>query len=605
MKLSLMTFSMLLDGLKKIQDADLLCRITKESGLDEMDVMQMEFRIYGQEALLTAMKKYEVRCGCLIAAAPFFAAPDNVEAVVRDAMALTVEAGASCLMIIPGDRGPEDKAACESLGRLGTLDLTVTHFARAVEIAEEYGIQVAFENTPQDYKPLSSAEDCRYVLDRVPGLGMVFDTANFRVADKECDEFAAYEILKDRIVRFHLKDARIGDFADGEPCVGGGAIKAVLTGSGVIPVEGLLHQSIQDGFQGTYAVEYTAVSDTHGIGHRDVISAYVEVIKRMAAGKHICCPQKPFPAIEKQVSEIIFGTATMPMMLDANARYLLDLAIALGINAFDCARGYGNAEVVLGKWMQERGNRTEVVILTKCGNVGADGRVCVNGSVIRRELDESLERLQTDYIDIYLLHRDDHDTPIGEIMEALNEAKKDGKIRAIGVSNWTHERIQEANSYAEQHGLEGFCVSSPNYGLARQVADPWGGSCVTISGPENEEARRWYAQTQMPVLAYSSLGRGFFSGKFKSHDYDGAKRVLDDVAQRGYLSEDNMNRLKRAEEAADKNGLSVAQTAMQFVLGSPMNVFAIASMTKAARIFENVQAAGIRIGQKEWEMLNQ
>lgn len=605
MKLSLMTFSMLFDGVKKIHDADLLCRIVKESGLDEVDMMQMEFRIYDREALLAAMKKYEVRCGCLIISAPFFTAPENVEAVVRDALTLALEAGASCLMIVPGDRGKEDKAACERLGRLGILDLAAKHFAMAVEIAAEYGIQIAFENTPHDYKPLSSAEDCKYLLDRVPGLGMVFDTANFRVADKESDEISAYALLKDRIVRFHLKDVRIGEFVDGEPCVGGGAIKAVLTGSGVIPVEGLLHQSMQDGFSGTYAVEYMATSDTHGIGHKEVVSTYVQVIERMAALNHIHCPQKDFYGLDKPVSEIFFGTAIMPMQLDANARYLLDLAIALGINAFDCARGYGNAETVLGKWMKERGNREEVVILTKCGNVDANGSVCVNGSVIRRELDESLERLQTGYIDIYLLHRDDPGTPIGEIMEVLNEAKQDGKIRVFGVSNWTHERIQEANDYAQKHGLDGFCVSSPNYGLARQITDPWGGGCVTISGPKNEDARGWYSQNQMPVLAYSSLGRGFFSGKFKSYDYDGAKRVLDGVAQKGYLSEDNMERLKRVEELASKNGLSVAQTAMQFVLGSPMNVFAIVSMTKAERIFDNVQAACVRIGQEEWETLNQ
>ena len=141
-------------------------------------------------------------------------------------------------------------------------------------------------------------------------------------------------------------------------------------------------------------------------------------------------PSAAFPGLTKPVSRIFFGTAIMPMILGEDVRDLLDLAYASGINAFDCARGYGDAEILLGKWMQERRNREQVVILTKCGNVGPDGTVCVNREVIERELEESLERLRTDYIDIYLLHRDDPATPVSELIETLNEAKCAGKIRA-------------------------------------------------------------------------------------------------------------------------------------------------------------------------------
>ena len=236
----------------------------------------------------------------------------------------------------------------------------------------------------------------------------------------------------------------------------------------------------------------------------------------------IRAPHTEIPGIDKPVSRIFFGTAIAPMLAGKNVNALLDAVMAHGINAFDCARGYGFAEKSLGRWVRDRNNREQVVILTKCGNVNRKGEVAVNRKVILKELAASLRALNMDYIDIYLLHRDDPKTPVSEIMETLNECKQAGKIRIFGVSNWTHEHIAEANAYAAAHGLDGFSVSSPNFGLARQVSDPWGGECVTVSGPENAAAQSWYAENRMPVLCYSSLARGFFSGKFRSFDYEGA-----------------------------------------------------------------------------------
>ena len=117
---------------------------------------------------------------------------------------------------------------------------------------------------------------------------------------------------------------------------------------------------------------------------------------------------------------------------------------------------------------------------------------------------------------------------------------KRGKIGAFGGSNWTHERISEANAYAKRHGLIPFAVSSPNFGLAEQINDPWGGACVTISGKEAKDARKWYQETQMSVVAYSSLGRGLFSGKVKEISMETFAQVLDGPAQKGYLCEENL-----------------------------------------------------------------
>ena len=295
--------------------------------------------------------------------------------------------------------------------------------------------------------------------------------------------------------------------------------------------------------------------------------------------------------LNKPVSRIFFGTAMMPMLLGGNADTLLDGAVEAGITAFDCARGYGMAEKSLGGWVKRRGNREQIVILSKCGNMNLLGKVHVDRKVINKELEKSLKTLGTEYIDIYLLHRDDPKTPVSEYIETLNEAKQQGKIRLFGASNWTDARIREANRYAESHGLEGFSVASPNYGLAIQVSDPWGGGCVTITGRDNEQARRWYVENQMPIVAYSSLGRGFFSGKFKAYDFVGAKKTLDKNAQKGYLCDENMRRLKKAEELAAKYHSTVAQIAMRYVFSSDMNVYAVVSSKNPARLKENLRAA--------------
>ena len=296
------------------------------------------------------------------------------------------------------------------------------------------------------------------------------------------------------------------------------------------------------------------------------------------------------PGLPVPVSRVFLGTASAPMLAGMNQDELLDGAAERGINAFDCARSYGRAEEVLGSWMKRRGNRKDVIVLSKCGDI-RDGVVKVNARVIREQLEISLNTLQTDRIDLFLLHRDDPDTPVGEMAEALHEAKRAGKILVAGVSNWTPARIREANRYAQEHGLEGFGVSSPNWGLARQMTDLWGGGCVTLAGPEHAEDRAWYAGTGMPVIAYSSLGRGFFSGKFRSDDPEGAERELDAYARKGYLYPENLRRLRKAEELAEKYGETVPEIAMRYVFSGPMNVFAVVSTTKPERLDSSIRAA--------------
>ena len=302
--------------------------------------------------------------------------------------------------------------------------------------------------------------------------------------------------------------------------------------------------------------------------------------------------------VGQPVSRIFLGTAVKPMLFGQDADEMLDAAVENGINAFDTARNYGGAEASLGRWMKKRDMRGKVVLLSKCAHPDEHGSR-VSERAIREDFARSEEALGSDYIDIYLLHRDDERVPVGEIVELLNAMHREGKIGAFGGSNWTHERLAAADEYAEMHGLIPFTASSPNFGLAHQICDPWGGGCVTISGAENGTAREWYRETQLPVIAYSALGRGFFSGKFRSDERAHAREVLDAVARKAYDCEENYLRLRRAEELAKRKGCNVSQIAMRWVFSEGLNAFAVVSASSRERILGNITALSLPMTTKE------
>jgi len=302
---------------------------------------------------------------------------------------------------------------------------------------------------------------------------------------------------------------------------------------------------------------------------------------------------------------MFFGTAIPAMLEGGDANALLSAAVDAGFNAIDTARGYARAEESLARWLKASpGNRDRIVLLTKCCDMFGDRtQVVVTAERIRREMDESLRTLGTDHVDVFLLHRDDPSHPVAEYVETLEALRREGKCLSYGGSNWTHSRLEEANDYAAAHGCQGMTLSSPHYGLAEQVADPWGGGCVTATGAAMAGARAWYRKTRMPLLAYSSLGRGFFSGAFKSSDPDGAKRGLDDVAQRGYLCDANLKRLARAEEIAAAHGVHVATVAMAYLLTDEMNTLAVVSMPQPELIQANLKVFDFEFAPGERESL--
>lgn len=321
--------------------------------------------------------------------------------------------------------------------------------------------------------------------------------------------------------------------------------------------------------------------------------------------------------IDKPISRIAFGTATpalfaavAPSASDEDvekAFALLDQVFDAGINTFDCSAHYG--EEILGKWMKARKNRDKCVVITK-GAHPNEWRDRVTDYDLLSDAHTSLCKLGTDYIDIYMLHRDNHTYPVGKIVEALNSLYNDGKIKVFGGSNWTHERIADANHYAEEHGLVPFTVSSPNFGLAEQVSDPWvadakfSDPCVTISGPENADARVWYAENEITVFAYSSLARGFFSGAFKSTEPEQAFKIMDEAGIKGYYCSQNIERLRRCEILAEEKGVTVAQIALAWIFSQNMSLCALSSPVTMEQIEQNIVAMELELTTAELDWLN-
>lgn len=280
----------------------------------------------------------------------------------------------------------------------------------------------------------------------------------------------------------------------------------------------------------------------------------------MTAMKHI-----QIKGLEKPVSKLIMGSDFFRLDNRQEVSDVLGHYLAIGGNTIDSAFIYcgGQSEQALGIWMDELGNRDDINIFTKGAHHDQNGPR-VNAEAIRSDLFTSLERLRTDYIDLYALHRDDPSIPVGVILEALNEHVEAGRIRAFGGSNWTHARLQEANDYAAKNGLVGFSFSSPNLSLAKAKEPFWSG-CVSV----DEEALRWHESTQLPLLSWSSQARGFFTGRYTPDVLDNADLV------RVFYSDENWTRLHRAEQLAKQKGVTAIQIALAYVLSQPFPACAL------------------------------
>lgn len=268
------------------------------------------------------------------------------------------------------------------------------------------------------------------------------------------------------------------------------------------------------------------------------------------------------------MSRLVLGT----MLLTESDGDVLDEYVRLGGTAIDTARVYegGDSERALGEWLsrQPAAVRDRLVIVSKGAHPNG-ARKRVTPEDIERDLRESVELLGGP-IDVYLLHRDDPSVPVGTIVEALNGLRSAGLIRAFGTSNWTTERIDEANAWAAAHGLEGFCLSSQHLSLAVQNEEQW-----DDTRSANEPATfEWHERTQTPLLAWSAQARGYFFGR------DGAE-VL-----RVYDNEVNRARRRRAQELGSRLGFTASQVALAWALEQPFPVYACFGARTARQVRE-------------------
>jgi aryl-alcohol dehydrogenase-like predicted oxidoreductase len=307
--------------------------------------------------------------------------------------------------------------------------------------------------------------------------------------------------------------------------------------------------------------------------------------------------------IDKPVSRIVFGTDRLrgrqvPWLPDRSverqAFSLLDRSFELGCNAFDTARIYGDSERMLGAWIRRRRNRDKVVVISKGCHPSRLGHPRLSPSAVSRDLHASLKALGTDFVDLYLLHFDHPTARVEPLMEQLNRHIDEGKISAMGASNWSHERIASANTFAANTGLKPFSASSVQFSLAYWTRSPWPGA-VTLGGDGQRAAREWYSTHPLSVFAYSSLARGFFSDHYDPSNPDGNR--LSRWCATYFGTEENIQMLERTRMFAREHHITVAQAALAYVLCHPLHAFAVVGCTTFDKFAQNVAALSLGLDE--------
>lgn len=295
------------------------------------------------------------------------------------------------------------------------------------------------------------------------------------------------------------------------------------------------------------------------------------------------------PGLDKQVSRLVMGCDNQLNLAQASAMF--DAFTEIGGTTFDTAHIYagGLSEKLFGRWVRNRGVREDVVVITK----GAHTPHCDPES-ITRQLEISLERQGTDYADMYMMHRDNPEVPVGEFVDVMDEHLRAGRIRAYGGSNWTPQRVDEANAYAKANGRTGFTILSNHFGLAEALDVPWAG-CVHATDPASKE---WLEERGIALLPWSSQARGFFTGRAHPEDLSDPELV------RCYYSAGNFERLARAQELGRERGVPATAIALAFVLHQKFPTFALFGPRSIAEMRSSTLGLGVELSEQEMEWLD-
>lgn len=278
---SLMTLNMMKELARKTMTVRDTFQVGRGNGIRYVDIGWVRGR--QTEEYRKALDEVGVQVRCYISTISFLGTKKSILAAMERDMEIAAGLSAKLFMIVPYNMF-FDCLKARRMGRSAVREKMVQGFRLAVEMGKVYGLKVCFETTPADAVCLSGTEDCRYVLDRVPGLGLVFDTANMLPHGDETLE--AYEALKDRIVHVHLKDVALVNEKPGlfqrEVAADGRLMKATLFGQGVIPVKEVYDRMGADGYTGTFAIEYIRPKEDNCTlwEHSDHLRKYVEYLTK-------------------------------------------------------------------------------------------------------------------------------------------------------------------------------------------------------------------------------------------------------------------------------------------------------------------------------------
>ena len=298
------------------------------------------------------------------------------------------------------------------------------------------------------------------------------------------------------------------------------------------------------------------------------------------------------------VAPLAFGGNVFGWTIDeATSFRLLDAWVDAGFNLIDTADSYSNwapghvggeSETVLGNWMHARGNRDNVVVATKVGGDMGEGKN-LRKDYILRSVEASLKRLRTDYIDLYQTHWDDLDTPIEDTLEALDQLVMAGKVRWIGASNYSPERLQESMRISSAMGLSSYVSLQPRYNLF-----------------DRDVFERDYApickEHGLGVLNYYALASGFLTGKYRT-EADFGKSVRGSSMPK-YLTPHGLKILTALDTVSERLSSTPASVSLAWLMALPHIVAPIASATSITQLNELMSAAELHLTEGDMAELN-
>jgi aryl-alcohol dehydrogenase-like predicted oxidoreductase len=295
---------------------------------------------------------------------------------------------------------------------------------------------------------------------------------------------------------------------------------------------------------------------------------------------------RPLGGTGLQVAPLAFGGNVFGWTADeATSHRLLDAFVEAGFNLVDTADVYsvwapghigGESESVIGRWMKARGTRERIVLATKVGMKLAEGRTGLSPRWIRQAVEDSLRRLQTDRIDLYQAHQDDPDTPLEETLSTFADLIREGKVRAIGASNYTAPRLAEALATSRRLGLPRYETLQPHYNLVERAR-------------YETDLEPLCRSEGLGVINYFGLARGFLTGKYRSEA--DLSRSVRGAGVKAYLNERGLGVIAALDAAAARLSATPAQVALAWQIARPGITAPIASATSLEQWQELARAA--------------